>query len=175
MIKLIDILNESLNNPEKIILPFNTYYIEGSSETRDIGLDDGVVTEPELMSALWNEYQQMRQFSQNIKSGGDKYTNKMQDIGFNTDIKADEDEMFFGNRLPKIMDNIGIYVPKGTAGTKERELKDPYNNFTYGIYWDDAGEGLDFKYSKQEADKYNYTLIDDDEFKEFVNTIKNIL
>lgn len=175
MIRLIRLIKEIISNPEKITLPFNIYYVDSNNELRDVGLDEGVVTEPELMFSLWNEYQQMMQFAQATKSGGDKYTNKIQDIGFNMDFKADEDEMFFGSRMQNIIDSIGIYIPKGAAGTKEREVKDPYNNFTYGYYWDDDGEGLDFKYSKQEADKYNYMLTDDDNFKEFVNTIKQTI
>ncbi len=175
MIKLTDILKESLSNPEKITLPFNIYYVDSDSDLRNMGLDEGVATEPEVMFALWSEYQQMAQFAQTTKSGGDKYTNQMQDIGLNMDFKADEDEMFFGNTMSKILDKIGIYVPKGTIGTKEKEIKDPYNKFTYGYYWDDDGEGLDFKYSKQEADKYQYMLVDDDKFKDFVNTIKQTI
>jgi hypothetical protein len=175
MIKFLDILKESISNPENIILPFNIYYADSDSKLRDIGLDSGILTEPDLMFTLWNEYQQIKQFAQITKSGGDKYTNKMQDIGFNADFKADEDKMFFGSLMSNIMDNIGIYVPEGTSGTKEKEIKDSYTNFTYGYYWDDDGEGLDFKYSKQEADKYNYMLIDDDEFKNFVNTIKQVI
>jgi hypothetical protein len=175
MIKLINLIKETISNPEKIILPFNIYYIDSNSKLRDIGLDEGIVTEPELMLTLWSEYQQMIQFTQATKSGGDKYTNKMQDIGFNMDFKADEDEMFFGDLMQNIIDSIGIYIPKGTTGTKEKEIENSHNTFIYGYYWDDDGEGLDFKYSKQEADKYNYMLTDDDNFKEFVNTVKQTI
>ena len=58
-------------------------------------------------------------------------------------------------------------------GKKESEDKDPYTNFIYGIYYGEEGE--DFKYSKQEADKYQYMLTDDDSFKDFVETIKTAL
>jgi len=175
MIKLIDILKESISNPENITLPFNIYYVDSDSKLRNIGLDEGVITEPELMFTLWNEYQQMVEFARITKSGGDKHTNIMQDIGFNMDFKADEDKMFFGDTMPKILDNVGIYILKGTSGTKEKEIKDSYTKFTYGYYWDDKGEGLDFKYSKQEADKYQYMLVDNDEFKDFVDNIKHVI
>jgi hypothetical protein len=162
-----------LNNPETITLPFNIYYINGSSETRNIGLDDGIITEPELMAILWSEYQNTQDFERSTKSGGDKYTNTMQDIGFNTDFDVDADKMFFGEIIQNLLDNIELYIPKGTEGTKEKEFKDSYNEFTYGIYWSE--DGSDFKYSKQEADKYQYMLIDDDEFKDFVSTLKPAL
>lgn len=177
--QLLQIIKEEIhkilesNNPETIILPFNIYYVDGSSETRNIGLDDGVVTEPELMTILWNEYQQMQEFERSTKSGGDKYTNMMQDIGLGTNSKVNADKMFFGTSMQNLLNNIGLYVPKGTEGIKEEEFKNPYNEFTYGRYYDE--EGNDFKYSKQEADKYQYMLSDDDEFKDFVNTIKNVL
>ena len=106
MIKLLEILKESISNPENIILPFNIYYADSDSKLRDIGIDNGVLTEPDLMFTLWNEYQQIKQFAQITKSGGDKYTNKMQDIGFNADFKADEDKMFFGSLMSNIIDNI---------------------------------------------------------------------
>lgn len=171
--KLIQLLKEINQNPDNIILPFNIYYIQSNSELRDLGLDEGVVTEPELMFALWSDYQGMRKFNQNLKSGGDKYTNMMQDIGFNMGFDSDEDDMFFNSRMSSIIDYIELYVFKNTKGTKERELIDSHTKFTYGIYWDDEGQGLDFKYSKQEADKYNYMLIDNEEFKQFTETIKN--
>jgi len=39
------------NNPDKVILPFNIYYVQSNSQLRDMGLDEGVKTEPELMWA----------------------------------------------------------------------------------------------------------------------------
>jgi hypothetical protein len=164
------ILTEQSNNPETIILPINIYYINGNSETRNIGLDEGVITEPELMTTLWGEYQQMQDFERLTKSGGDKYTNMMQDIGLGTNSKVDANKMFFGKTMETLLNSIELYIPEGTEGTKEREFKNPYNGFTYGIYYDE--EGNDFKYSKQETDKYQYMLMDDDEFKDFSNTIK---
>ena len=49
MIKLADILKEiTENNPDSIILPINIYYIGNStSELRNIGLDQGTITESE--------------------------------------------------------------------------------------------------------------------------------
>ena len=163
MIKLADILKEiKENNSGDTILPFNIYYIESSNELRNIGLDEGTVTESELMDALWSEYQQMKVFTQTIKSGGDKSTNKMQDVGFNIDPKSDADEMFFGERLQEIMDEIELYVSKGTSITN------------YGDdMWEDE-EGNNFSFSKQEADKYQYEL-GDDEFKQFTETVKQVL
>ena len=164
MIKLINILKEiTENNSNNIILPFDIYYIESSSELRNIGLDEGTTTEPELMRALWSEYQQMKEFTQTIKSGGDKHTNKMQDAGFNIDPKSDADEMFFGERLQEIMDSIELYVSKGT----------PITNYSSDM-WEDE-EGNNFSFSKQEADKYQYNLVDDDEFKQFTETVKQAL
>ena len=161
------------NNPDTIVLPFNIYYVNSSSETRNVGLDDGVVTEPELMTTLWSEYQNMQSFERTTKSGGDKYTNMMQDMGLGTDSEVDADKMFFGETMQNLLNNIELYVPEGSVGEKENEIEDPYNNFIYGIYYDE--EGNDFKYSKQEADKYKYELVNDDEFKEFVETIKTAL
>ena len=152
MIKLTDLLKETLtNNPDIIILPFNIYYVSGNSETRNVGLDDGIVTEPELMTTLWSEYQNMQSFERTTKSGGDKYTNMMQDMGLGTDSEVDADKMFFGETMQNLLNNIELYVPEGSVGEKENEIEDPYNNFIYGIYYDE--EGNDFKYSKQEADK----------------------
>ena len=164
MIKLADILKEiKENNSGDTILPFNIYYIGNStSELRNIGLDQGTITESELMDALWSEYQQMKVFTQTIKSGGDKSTNKMQDVGFNIDPKSDADEMFFGERLQEIMDEIELYVSKGTS------------IINYGDdMWEDE-EGNNFSFSKQEADKYQYEL-GDDEFKQFTETVKQVL
>jgi len=40
--------------------------------------------------------------------------------------------------------------------------------------WEDE-EGNNFSFSKQEADKYQYDLVDDDEFKQFTETVKQVL
>jgi hypothetical protein len=161
------------NNPDTVVLPFNIYYVQSDSQLRNIGLDEGVKTEPELMWVLWNEYQNMQGFERTTKSGGDKYTNKMQDIGVNMDFDADADKMFYGETMRNILNNVEVYVSEGSMGKKESEDKDPYTNFIYGIYYGEEGE--DFKYSKQEADKYQYMLTDDDSFKDFVETIKTAL
>jgi len=168
MIKLTDLLKETLANPDAIILPFNIYYIEGNNETLNIGLDSGTSTEPEVMMALWGEYQQMQDFERSTKSGGDKFTNKMQDVGFNTDFKTDADKMFFGRRLQSLLNGIELYVPEGTECFKNG---DAYGS--YSSYYDD--EGNSFVYSKQEADKYKYMLVDDENFKNFVDTVKNVI
>ena len=67
MIKFLDILKESISNPENIILPFNIYYADSDSKLRDIGLDSGILTEPDLMFTLWNEYQQINPKPENRK------------------------------------------------------------------------------------------------------------
>lgn len=161
------------NNPDTVILPFNIYYVQSNSQLRDMGLDEGVKTEPELMWALWSEYQGMQDFERTTKSGGDKYTNKMQDMGVNMDFDADADKMFYGGTMRGILNNVEVYVSKGSTGEKESEYKDPYTNFTYGVYYGEEGE--DFKYSKQEADKYKFMLADDDDFKDFTDTVKTAL
>jgi hypothetical protein len=176
LIKLIDILKEiKKDNPNDIVLPFNIYYIGNStSELRNIGLDQGTITEPELMGVLWSEYQQMKEFTRTVQSGGDKTTNKMQDAGLNIDLKSDADGMFFGERLQEIMDEIELYVSEGTPIVKQENdngWKDGRDIY-YNIYEDD--EGNDFNFSKQEADKYQYEL-GDDEFKQFTETIKQVL
>jgi hypothetical protein len=165
MMKLINILKEiTENNPNSIILPINIYYIgDSTSELRDIGLDEGTVTEPKLMDVLWSEYQMMKAYTQTIQSGGDKTTNKMQDAGFNINPKSDADEMFFGGRLQEIIDEIELYVSEGT----------PITNYGDDM-WEDE-EGNNFSFSKQEADKYQYNLVDDDEFKQFTETVKQAL
>ena len=165
MIKLADILKEiTENNPDSIILPINIYYIGNStSELRNIGLDQGTITESELMDTLWSEYQMMKAYTQTIQSGGDKTTNKMQDTGFNINLKSDADEMFFGGRLQEIIDEVELYVSEGT----------PITNYGDDM-WEDE-EGNNFSFSKQEADKYQYNLADDDEFKQFTETVKQAL
>jgi len=168
MIKLTSLLKEALANPDTIILPFNIYYIEGNNETLNIGLDTGTATEPKVMMALWGEYQQMQDFETSTKSGGDKFTNKMQDVGFNTDSKADADRMFFGRRLQELLSGIELYVPEGTECFKNGDVDSSYSS-----YYDD--DGNDFMYSKQEADKYKYMLTDDEGFKEFVDTVKDVI
>jgi hypothetical protein len=160
-------------NPDVITLPFDVYYVQSSGQLRDIGLDEGVKTEPELMWALWGEYQNMQDFERATKSGGDKYTNKMQDMGVNMNFDADADKMFYKETMRNVLDNVEVYVSEGSTGEKEGENKDPYTNFTYGIYYSE--DGSDFKYSKQEADKYQYMLTDDDSFKDFVETVKTAL
>ena len=168
MIKLTNLLKEALANPETLVLPFNIYYTEGSSGTRDIGLDSGTLTEPQVMMALWGEYQQMQDFERTTKSGGDKFTNKMQDIGFNTDSKTDADRMFFGKRLQSLINDIELYVPEGTECFKEEDVDDLYSS-----YRDE--EGNNFIYSKQEADKYKFMLADDENFKDFVDTVRDVI
>jgi hypothetical protein len=171
MSKLAGLLNENEINSKHIITQYNIYYIDNpNKDIRDLGFQTGVITEPELMEKLWKTYQDMTDFKNTVNSGGDKYTNM-----FNTDIKADEDQIFFGETLQVLMDHITLYIPKGVSGTKEKDVnKNYYNNIIYGLYYDDKGEGLDFIYSQQEAFKYKYDLMDDD-FKEFVDTIKNVI
>ena len=168
MIKLANLLKEALANPETLVLPFNIYYTEGSSGTRDIGLDSGTLTEPQVMMALWGEYQQMQDFERTTKSGGDKFTNKMQDVGFNTDSKTDADRMFFGKRLPSLLNSIELYVPEGTECFKEYDVDSLYSSYR-------DNEGNNFIYSKQEADKYKYMLAEDDNFKDFVDIVKDVI
>ena len=168
MIKLANLLKEALANPETLVLPFNIYYTEGSSGTRDIGLDSGTLTEPQVMMALWGEYQQMQDFERTTKSGGDKFTNKMQDVGFNTDSKTDADRMFFGKRLPSLLNSIELYVPEVTECFKEYDVDSLYSSYR-------DNEGNNFIYSKQEADKYKYMLAEDDNFKDFVDIVKDVI
>ena len=168
MIKLANLLKEALANPETLVLPFNIYYTEGSSGTRDIGLDSGTLTEPQVMMALWGEYQQMQDFERTTKSGGDKFTNNMQDVGFNTDSKTDADRMFFGKRLPSLLNSIELYVPEGTECFKEYDVDSLYSSYR-------DNEGNNFIYSKQEADKYKYMLAEDDNFKDFVDIVKDVI
>ena len=168
MIKLANLLKEALANPETLVLPFNIYYTEGSSGTRDIGSDSGTLTEPQVMMALWGEYQQMQDFERTTKSGGDKFTNKMQDVGFNTDSKTDADRMFFGKRLPSLLNSIELYVPEGTECFKEYDVDSLYSSYR-------DNEGNNFIYSKQEADKYKYMLAEDDNFKDFVDIVKDVI
>ena len=159
-------------NNKSFILPTNIYYIDdnNSSQLRDIGFIPGSATnEADVMLTLWSEYQNMQQFERETNIGSST-VNKMMDIGFNIS-KINADSMFFTELIPDIMDSFMVYADKGDEYEIVEEYTDNYGNKILDCV-DEEITGNNFAFNKTLNDKYQYMLIDDDEFKEFVDIIK---
>lgn len=168
-------ISKVLNENKTFILPTDVYYIDdsNSSQLRDTGFNPGSATnEADIMLTLWGEYQSMQEFERESNVGSSTI-NKMQDIGFNIP-KINADSMFFTELMPKIMDDFTVYADKGD----EYEIVEEYTDQNGHKILDCIDEeitGNNFAFNKTLNDKYQYMLVDDDEFKEFVSLIKKVL
>lgn len=177
MIKLVSLFKEEIHKVsskgKKFILPTDVYYIDDNnrSELYNIGFKPGsVINEAEVVLILWGEYQTMQEFGKESNIGSPTI-NKMKDINFNIP-KINVDSMFFTQLVYDIMDDFTVYANKGD----EYEIIEEYTiNNNKILACIDNKTGNDFDFNKTLNDKYQYMLIDDDEFKEFAETIKHAL
>jgi hypothetical protein len=178
--ELRQIINEEISkiineNNKSFILPTDVYYIDDSnrSKLRDTGFEPGsAINEADVMLTLWDEYQNMQKFERETNTGSST-VNKMMDIGFNIP-KINADSMFFTELMPKIMGDFTVYANKGDEYEVVEEYTNNYGNKILHCI-DEKITGNSLGFNKTLNDKYQYMLIDDDEFKEFVDTIKNVL
>ena len=168
-------IRKILKENQTFILPTNVYYIDDGnpSQLRDIGFIPGsAVNEAEVMLTLWSEYQLMQEFEQESNLGSSA-VNKMQDVGFDVS-NTNADSMFFTELIPNIIDYFMVYADKGDEYEIQNEYIDS-NGYKILDCIDEEITGNNFAFNKTLNDKYQYMLIDDDEFKEFTNLIKKVL
>jgi hypothetical protein len=168
-------IRKVLNENKTFILPTDVYYIDDNnpSQLRDTGFIPGsAANEADIMLTLWSEYQSMQKFERESNIGSSTI-NKMLDVGFKIP-KINSDSMFFNELMPKIMDDFEVYANKGD----EYEVVEEYTNQNGHKILnciDEEITGNNFSFDKTLNDKYQYMLIDDDEFKEFADLIKNTI
>jgi hypothetical protein len=168
-------IRKVLSENKTFILPTNVYYIDDSnpSQLRDTGFIPGSATnEADIILTLWSEYQSMQEFERESNIGSSTI-NKMQDIGFNMP-KVNADSMFFTELMPKIMGDFTVYADKGDEYEVIEEYTNQYGHKILDCI-DEEITGNNFAFNKTLNDKYQYMLIDDDEFKEFADLIKNTI
>jgi hypothetical protein len=167
--------NKLLNEIKTFILPTNVFYIDDSnrSQLRDIGFEPGsAVNEAEIVLTLWGEYQNMQEFERETNIGSSTI-NKMKDSNFNIP-EINSDSMFFTQLLPDIIDDFTLYADKGDIYKIEEEYADSNGNKI--LYCtDEEVTGNSFAFNKTLNDKYQYMLIDNNEFKEFTELIKRVI